>query len=322
MKKILFLLLGILMIISALNAEEKTLKVGLIGLDTSHAPAFTKLLNDETSDEHVAGATVVTAFAGGSPDVEASYTRVEQYTNQIRDEYQVEIVPSIEEMLQKVDAVILTSVDGQVHLPQVRPVIEAGKPVFIDKPMAASLADVYEIFRLAERKNVPCWSASSLRFYPELQAAIRDTSMGKILGCEAYSPAKLEPHHPDLFWYGIHGVEILFTIMGPDISAVTRVYTEGADLVTGVWQDGRLATFRGSREGKGKYGAVIYYETGVKLVEPGPGSLYKPLVSEIVKFFQTGKAPVEPAETIAIFRFMDAAQKSKDNGSQTIIIKK
>jgi predicted dehydrogenase len=322
MKKAFFLFIVFFLIISTIASAEKPIKVGLIGLDTSHAPAFTKLLNDATDEDYVPGAKVVAAFAGGSPDVEASYTRVEKYTEQIHDTYQVEIVPSIEELLKKVDAVILTSVDGQVHLAQVKPVITAGKPVFIDKPMAASLDDVLQIFKLAEEKKVPCWSASSLRFYPELQAAIKDTTMGRILGCEAYSPAKLEPHHPDLFWYGIHGVEILFTIMGPDIKSVTRVYTEGADLVTGVWQDGRLASFRGTREGKGKYGAIIYYENGVKLVEPGLGSLYKPLLSEIVQFFKTGKAPIEPAETIDIFKFMDAAQKSKDNGNQTIVIKK
>ena len=320
MKKILILLFSVLMIISTLIGSEKTLKVGLIGLDTSHAPAFTKLLNDTTAEEYIPGAKVVAAFAGGSPDVEASYTRVDKYTNQIREEYGVEIVSSIEELLKKVNAVILTSVDGRVHLAQVQPVIEAGIPVFIDKPMAASLDDVYKIFNLAKKHNVPCWSASSLRFYPELQAAIKDASMGKILGCEAYSPAKLEEHHPDLFWYGVHGVEILFTIMGPDIKTVTRVYTEGADLVCGVWQDGRLATFRGTREGKGKYGAVIYYENGVRLVEPGKGSLYKPLVAEIVRFFKSGRPPIEPAETIAIFEFMDAAQRSRELGGRTVSI--
>jgi len=320
MKKISLMMLCIVNILSVLNASDKTLRVGLIGLDTSHAPAFTKLLNDSTAEEYVPGATVVAAFAGGSPDVEASYTRVEKYTDQIRDEYGVEIVPGIEDLVNKVDAVILTSVDGRVHLAQVKPVIEAGKPVFIDKPMAASLGDVKKIFELAQTYEVPCWSASSLRFYPELQAALKDTEMGEILGCEAYSPAKLEPHHPDLFWYGIHGVEILFTVMGPEIERVARVYTEGADLVCGVWRDGRLATFRGTREGKGKYGAVIYYENGVRLVEPGRGSLYKPLVAEIVRFFITGRPPVEPAETIAIFEFMDAAQKSRELGGRAVII--
>ncbi len=226
MKKLLLLLFGCLMIITAISASPKPIKVGLIGLDTSHAPAFTKFLNTPDDDNYVPGARVVAAFAGGSPEVEASWSRVEKYTNQIRDEYKVEIVPTIDDLLEKVDVVILTSVDGNVHLEQARPVIMAKKRIYIDKPMAASLEDVYKIFDLAKKEDVPCWSASSLRYFTELQTAIKDTAMGKILGCEAFSPAKLEPHHPDLFWYGIHGVETLFTVMGPDIQTVDRVYTE------------------------------------------------------------------------------------------------
>jgi predicted dehydrogenase len=320
MKKVLYLALIITLIVSVLCAGEKPIKVGLIGLDTSHAPAFTRFLNTPDDDNYVPGARVVAAYPGGSPEVEASWSRVEKYTNQIRDEYKVEIVQTIDELLKKVDAVILTSVDGNVHLEQATPVILAKKRIYIDKPMAASLEDVYKIFDLAKKHNVPCWSASSLRYFSELQTAIKDTSMGKILGCEAFSPAKLEPHHPDLFWYGIHGVETLFTVMGPDIKTVSRVYTEGFDLVTGVWKDGRIGTFRGNRIGKGRYGATIFYEKGVKHVVPGKGSLYKPLLTEIVKFFQTGEIPLQPEETIAIFEFMDAAQKSKENGGKTITV--
>jgi predicted dehydrogenase len=319
MKKICILILLFFLFSSAIPAE-KVIRIGLIGLDTSHAPAFTKILNDEGDEDHIPGARVVAAFAGGSMDVEASYTRLEKYTSQIRDEFKVEIVGSIAELLPKVDAVIITSVDGRVHLEQARQVFPSKKPLFIDKPMAASLEDVERIFDLAEKVNVSCWSASSLRFYPELLAAIKDTTMGQILGCEAFSPAKLEAHHPDLFWYGIHGVEILFTVMGPDIKSVSRVYTAGADLVSGIWQNGRIGTFRGSREGKGKYGAVLYYENGVKLVEPGKGSLYKPLLAEIIQFFRTGKAPIKPRDTLAIFKFMDAAQKSGALGGQSITI--
>ena len=185
MKQLLALVIASFCIIGMLYASGEPIKVGLIGLDTSHAPAFVIILNNHDSENYVPGAKIVAAFAGGSPDVEASYTRVNKYTNQIRDEFKVEIVNSIAELLEKVDAVIITSVDGRVHLEQAEPVILAKKPVFIDKPMAASLNDVEEIFKLAENEKVPCWSASSLRFFPELQAAIKDTAMGKILGCDS-----------------------------------------------------------------------------------------------------------------------------------------
>ncbi|MBN1559912.1 Gfo/Idh/MocA family oxidoreductase [candidate division KSB1 bacterium] len=296
------------------NAEE-TVRIGLIGLDTSHAPAFARILNDTSYEHHLPGARIVAAFAGGSPDIEASAPRVERFTAQVAD-YGVAIVPDIGQLVTQVDAVILTSVDGRVHLEQVVPVLAAGLPVFIDKPMAASLADVKEIFRLADEAGVPCFSASSLRFFPELQCAIRDTSLGRIIGCDVYSPAELEPHHPDLMWYGIHGVEMLFAVMGADCSTLCRAHTAGTDLVTGIWADGRIGTLRGMRDGKGGYGATLFFEKGVQKVEPDGGTLYVHLMKEILHFFRTGLSPVPPQETIAMFAFMEAADVSKkQNGA-------
>ena len=168
------------------QSETEQRAIGLIGLDTSHAPAFARLLNDDSYTYHIDGARIVCAFPGGSPDLEASAARVDNFTKEVAKRG-VEIVPDIPTLLQKVDAVILTSVDGRVHLQQAKPVIAAGKPLFIDKPMAASLADVKEIFRLANEADVPCFSASSLRFFPELQQALHDKSLGKLIGCDAYS---------------------------------------------------------------------------------------------------------------------------------------
>ncbi|MFP6659135.1 MAG: Gfo/Idh/MocA family oxidoreductase, partial [Pirellulales bacterium] len=117
-----------------------TLKAGIIGLDTSHVVAFSGLLNNADATGPLADVKVVAAFPGGSPDLEISAGRIEKFTNTVRDKYGVEIVDSIGELLKKVDVILLESVDGRPHLAQARPVIEAGKPLFIDKPVAASLA--------------------------------------------------------------------------------------------------------------------------------------------------------------------------------------
>ena len=298
----------------------KPIKIGLIGLDTSHAPAFTRILNDSTYEHHIPGGRVVAAFSGGSPDVEASITRVQRFTDQVAG-YGIKIVPTIEELVTHIDAVILTSVDGRVHLEQAKPVIAAGKAVFIDKPMAASLADVKTIFELADEAGVPCFSASSLRFFPELQQVLVDTALGRVIGCDAYSPAALEPHHPDLMWYGVHGVEILFTAMGSECISLSRTFTQGTDLVTGLWTDGRIGTFRGTRKGKGHYGATIFFEKGVRNVEPGSGNLYVPLLQEILQFFRTGESPIPQEETIAMFAFMEAADESKERDGARVQLK-
>lgn len=294
------------------------LRVGIIGLDTSHVIAFTKAFNEQNSTGELAGIRVVAAFPGGSPDLPASHDRVENYTNEVR-KMGVEIVDSIDALLQRVDAVLLESVDGRPHLEQIKPVLAAKKPVFVDKPVAGTLADAVAIFDLAKQAGVPCFSSSSLRFSPGIQGMRTNSEVGEIIGCDAYGPCTLEPHHPDLFWYGVHGVETLFTIMGTGCESVSRVQTEGTELVTGVWQGGRVGTFRGIRNGASDYGALVF---GAKGIRPSGGYAgYQPLVVEIAKFFRTGRAPVSAEETLEIFAFMEAADASKRAGGKPVSIR-
>lgn len=299
--------------------EGKVLRAGVIGLDTSHAPAFAKLLNENDPEKNpeLAGVRVVAAFPGGSPDLPASADRVEGYTQEFK-KMGIEIVPSIEALLEKVDVVLLESVDGRPHLEQVKPVLKAGKPVFIDKPVAGTLADAVQIAALAKEAGVPWFCSSSLRFSPGIIGMRDNDKVGKVLGVEARGPCTLEPHHPDLFWYGIHGVETLFTIMGTGCQEVTRVHTEGTDLAVGRWADGRIGTFRGLRDGAHGYGATVYGDKAI--AQSGSYEGYAPLVVEIVKFFKTGKPPVSPEETIEIYAFMEAADESKRQGGKPVTI--
>jgi len=247
----------------------------------------------------------VAAYQGGSKDIPSSASRVEGYTKTLREKYGVEIYDTIGELCRHVDAVMLESVDGRPHLEQAKPVLKARKPVFIDKPMAGSLRDVSEIFRLAKESNTPVFSSSALRFSKDTQA-VRSGSIGKVSYVEACGPCELERHHPDLYWYGVHGVEALFTILGTGCQTVQRGTTpEGKIEVVGAWSGGRKGVFR---EDKNFHGLA----KGEKGEAPA-GSLdgYGALVEEIIKFFQTGIAPVKPEETIEIFAFMEAADESK-----------
>lgn len=313
-----FLLIGLPMV----QAQEKSggpIRIGIIGLDTSHVPAFTGLFNDPKNEGDLAGFKVVAGFPGGSKDVKASYSRVEMFTNQIREKYGVEIVDSIDDLVKKVDVVLIESVDGRPHLAQAIPVFKAGKKVFIDKPIAGSLADVLMIFDLARKHKTPVFSSSSLRYATNLRAAKSDPKLGKVLGAISYSPCELEPHHPDLFWYGVHGVESLFTIMGTGCKTVSRTHTKDTDIVTGTWADGRIGTYRGLRSGSKGYGNVIFGDKGDVSTTGAVGG-YKPLVVEIAKFFKTGVPPVSAEETTEIFAFMEAADESKRQGGVPVSI--
>lgn len=295
----------------AAHAEEpKQIRIGIIGLDTSHAIAFTKILNDEKAAPEVAGCRVVAAYPKGSPDIQSSVTRVPGYTKEIQ-KYGVKIVDSIDDLLTQVDAVLLETNDGRPHLEQVRPVLKSGKPVFIDKPVAGSLKDAVAIFREAKDAGVPVFSSSSLRYGKNTQAA-RAGALGRISYCETSSPASLEKTHPDLFWYGIHGVESLFTVMGTGCQSVKRTSEDGKIVVTGKWSDGRVGVYR---EGKGYTGKA----KGDKGEGPvGASDGYRPLVVDIVKFFRTGKPPVSAEETIEIYAFMEAADESKRQGGAEV----
>jgi predicted dehydrogenase len=246
---------------------------------------------------------------------------VERYTNQLRDEFGLEIVDSIESLCTKVDGILLESVDGRPHLEQVKPVLAAKKPVFVDKPMGGNLADVIEIFRLAKQAGVPCWSSSSYRYSPGVVEAIGG-KVGKILGCVAFGACYHEPHHPDLYWYGIHTAETIYALMGPGCVSVTRTSGPDSDVVVGKWKDGRIGVFRGGRKGANntslKAGYVVFGEKGVV---HGEHASYDGLLKEIVLFFKTGKVPVEPAETIELFAFMSAADESKKLDGATVTLK-
>ena len=296
------------------GTTEEILRVGIIGLDTSHVIAFTKAMNNKEASGYLARCRVVAAYPKGSPDIESSVTRVPAYTQQMK-EMGVTIVDSIDTLLTQVDAILLETNDGRPHLKQAIPCFKAGKPVFIDKPIAGSLADAVAIFAAADKYKTPTFSSSSLRYGKTSQAA-RNGALGKITRCQTHSPATLEKTHPDLFWYGIHGVESLFTVLGPGCISVHRTTTDDGKIeVVGRWKDGVTGIFR---EGQG-YGGMAEGDKRKSAVGSYDG--YKPLVVEIAKFFCTKKIPVSAQETLEIYAFMEAADESKRQQGAEVTLK-
>ncbi|KQS33173.1 Gfo/Idh/MocA family protein [Dyadobacter sp. Leaf189] len=297
--------------LSAKPAEGK--RVGIIGLDTSHSIAFAKALNAATPDPVFEGYKVAAAYPYGSKEIESSAKRIPGYIEEVK-KLGVEIVDSIQDLLSKTDVILLETNDGRLHLQQALEVFKSGKRMFIDKPVAASLSDTLAIFEASKKYKVPIFSASSLRYIKGIEAIDKS----KVLGADTYSPAVLEKTHPDFYWYGIHGVETLYTVMGTGCKSVTRVNTPNTDIVVGIWGDGRTGTFRGTRTGKHDYGATVFTQDGNKVLGPYGG--YEPLLKDIIKYFQTGEVPVTPEETIEIFAFMEAADESKRQGGKSVLL--
>lgn len=293
------------------------IRIGLVGLDTPHCLYFIKILNDPANSEYVPGGKIVAGFKGGSPDIPESISHVDEYTRQLSANYHVKIYDSMEALATHVDAIMIESIDGRPHLEEAKHIFPFGKPVFIDKPLAGSLHDAIEIVRLGRHYAVPFFSASSLRYRPGM-AELKGAGLGELRGAFSYGPAPLEPHHPDLYWYGIHAVEGLYTVMGTGCQTVTRTHTEDSDVVTGVWAGGRVGTVRGMRNGIGsrQYGVIAFGANQVR--QDLQAQTYRPLLVEIIKFFQTKVSPVSPTETIEILAFMEAADESKRRGGAPV----
>ncbi|AHF14519.1 Gfo/Idh/MocA family protein [Niabella soli] len=293
-------------------------RVGIIGLDTSHSVEFIKSLNKAKDTATYNSYYVSIAYPYGSKKIKSSYSRIDQFT-QMAKENGVTIAGSIDELLNNCDVVLLETNDGNLHLEQATKVFKSGKKVFIDKPVAAQMKDVISIYQLAKKYNTPMFSASSLRYIEKAQQ-VRAHSYGAVLGACAFSPATIDASHTDLFWYGIHGVELLYTIMGTGCVSVQQTSTADTDVVVGTWDDGRIGVFRGTRNGKHDYGGIVHAEKATVYIDKYDG--YDPLLKEIIKFFETGIAPVAAAETLEIYAFMDAAAKSKMNKGQRVTLQK
>ncbi len=294
------------------------LKVGMIGLDTSHCEAFVKILHDSDDQYHVPGARVISAFPGGSEIFSNSIGRVEGFTNTLRDDHGIEIRDSIEDVGKDADAFLLESVDGRQHLEQFTILAEFGRPVFIDKPFACSHEDARAIAALAEKKSLPIMSASSMRVSAGVAGLTPDE--GEIFSCEAFGPAAILDDYPGYFWYGVHSADLLFSYMGKGCRKVRVTHGENCDIIAGTWDDGRIGTVRGTRfPERGVFGCTVFTSkgtvTGIVTPEP-PG--YASLLQEVVPFFQTGKSPIDTAETVEIMGFLDAAGRSLGSGGAEI----
>ena len=297
-------------------ATAADLRLGIIGTDTSHVTAFAKVLNDATSPDHIAGAKIVAAFKGGSPDIESSAKRVDGYAKELNEKYHVEIVPTIGDLCGKVDAILLESVDGRKHLEQAKAALKCGKPMFIDKPLASTLPDALAIAKAAKAANVKWFSSSSLR-WAEQMSSMRSPANKSVT---VWGPGPIDKtHYLDLSWYAIHPMEMLYALMGTGCVEVTRIASDN-DVVVGKWSDGRIGSVQVLRP-YGDYGAIAYTEK--KVIESGKIKVsYVPMLKEIVKFFQTGVPPVNEDETLELFAFMDAAQKSKEQGGKPVKLKR
>lgn len=307
----------------AAESVQEGKRIGIIGLDGSHAVAFTQVINNPAAHPAYKGYRVVAAYPKGSHDIQSSVSRVPGYTEDMKN-LGVEIVKSLDELIDKTDAIFMVTNDGRRHLEQAIPVFKAGKRMYIDKPLAASLKDGMDIFAAASYFNVPVYSCSNARFN-RINKELANGKIGKVIGADVYGPSPIEKTHPTLFWYGIHGVEALCSIMGTGCESVVRVFNNDTDISIGTWPDNRLGVNRAMRTGKRGTGGTAYGEKGIVRLEKDNDELKSEVneaYKQMIDFFSTGIVPVRPEETLEVLAFMEAADESLKNNGKAVKIEK
>ena len=294
------------------------IRLGIVDCDTSHVVAFTQRLNhlEIAEEQWVEGAQVVAAVPLPSA---VSPERVGPFTEQLRG-YGVEILAAPTDLLGKVDGVLIESVDGSVHRQRALPFIEAGLPVWIDKPFTCSTAEARELVAAARQRQVPLLSASSLRYDLSVQEVLQQReTVGSVLGVDVYTPASTHPRNPGLFHYAVHGVEMMYALMGPGCREVRCVTKEGVDVAVGEWGDGRLATVRGTRQGSYGLGFTAFTE---KKVIPATSTryYYRELLKQIVEMMRSGQSPLSGEEMVEVVAFQEAANASMGRAGGPVAI--
>ena len=289
------------------------LKIGLVNLDTSHVIAFSQRLHHKGVDEGqwVDGAVTTHAWRGQS-NVRTP-EQVEEYAQQLKNDFGITLVDNLEDMIDQVDGVCIEANEGWRHLELAKPFIKAGKHCFVDKPFTSNYAEAKQLVELAKETGAGLMSCSSLRWSDEL-LEFCDEHAGHITGVDAITPSPYHWANPGLLHYGIHGVEILFAVMGVGCQDVRSLSLADQEFCVGRWGDGRIGTLRGCHNGPWTYAFRATTTTpdkaGVFTVPINAANIYRNMLREMVNFFGTGVSQVPVEQTLEIMGFMDAALAS------------
>jgi len=293
------------------------IKLGVVDFDSSHSVEFIRRINhkDIAEEQWVHGAEVIMGCS--YPSEVTDDQTVESYVAAAK-EMGVEIVESEDDMIGRVEGVLLLSDDGDTHYERALTFIEAGVPMFIDKPLTYSVDQAKDLIETAAEKGVPIFSSSSLRYAPEVVSVAGGEACGGIVSAATFSPAKPQKHHAGLWYYGIHAVETLYALMGPGCEAVRCVSTETSDMVMAEWTDGRLAAVHGMRASTHAFGFTAWGEKGIVQKTVDARYIYRELLKKVIEMFQTGEPPVPPSETLELITFLDAAVRSAREESRRV----
>lgn len=294
-------------------SSSDTIRLGVIGVDSSHLPAFATRI-DDLRKAGKSRCQITHMWTDGRHDMPAS--DVAGWQEQAR-ELGVEASENLDAMLDAVDGVLVLAVNGNRHLELARPALERGLPTYVDKPLTCSLDEAKELLALSRAGNARCYSASSLRFVSELESIDRDV-LGKLVAVDAFGPGELNDSMAGLFFYGVHAIELVDAILGPGVARVSAVTGEDRDLVRLEYNDGRFASIRLERKGGYAFGATVHGEKDARSFVVDFEPVYARLVAGMTRFFEGGPAPVELRDIVENVAVMEAGNRSQAADGQWV----
>ena len=279
-----------------------TRRVGLVGIENSHAEDIVRYLNGQPRE---LAAARVSAIVAGEPDRTEMLTRLGAIET---------VVPNSQDLLSAVDALIVTSRDGAEHAAHALPFLEAGIPVWVDKPLAASLADAERMVAAAERSGAALTSSSALRWVPDTTAVVAAmAAIGPLQEIVVSGPADPNSEYSGIFFYGIHAADIaqrLFpgrpddievTVVPDGVSVRYRLGTVGVTLELWRPDPARRTLFQASVSGQ--QGTV---EREISL----SGDYVQPGVNAFVEMLRSGVAPIPYRELVAPIAILESVKQA------------
>lgn len=292
---------------------SKTLRIGAVGVDSSHLREFSRRINEL----HAAGKTackVTAMFDDGRHDMPAADVKS---WKEAAAALGVAEVKSHGALLDQVDGVMVLAVNGHRHLELALPSLERGIATYVDKPLTCDLDQAKKLLAASRKGNARCYSASSLRFAAELGTLDRE-KLGKLHAIDAFGPGELNASMAGLFFYGVHTIEMVDAIWGPGVKRVSAITTDARDLVDLEYRDGRYARLRLERKGCYDFGATVHGEKGLASFKVDFADVYNRLVAGMARFFEGGPAPAQLRDIVENVAVMEAGNASIARGGEWV----
>lgn len=275
-------------------------RIGIIGSENSHAMAFSEIYNQQETQKY--------------PDLQvtAVYGEDSQASQAIQEKCGAAAVTKPEDMLGKVDAIMITSRDGALHLPYARPFIEAGLPLFVDKPLTRQIEEAQTLIRLAQEKGVLLMGGSSLKYADGLAELKIWAGNAELRGADLGAPVSLQNEYGGFFFYASHLAEMTMALFGWHPQFIQAWRTDRG--VTAMIRFPKCIVTNHFNEGNYDYTVTLYGKDQTIYRKLDVSRIYQHECERFACMLRSGRMEQSYEELAMPVAYMAAIEKSMESG--------